>query len=172
MPDAADFAPTLRPAGLADAPAMAAILNGIIAEGDKTAIPGPVTEADIARYYLTGPDCRGCTLALIDGRPVGFQALASHYLLAHPGWADIGSFIAAPARGTGTGRALWAATRVLARSRGVPRLRAVIRSVNTGALAYYRACGFARPAVTLPAVTLPDDIDIPLPDRTVLFCDL
>lgn len=167
MPDSAALAPILRSAGLADAPAMAVILNGIIAEGDKTAIPGPVTEGDIARYYLTGPDCRGCTLALLGGHPVGFQALDSHYLRAHPGWADIGSFIAAPARGTGTGRALWAATRLLARRQGVPHLRAVIRSVNTGAQAYYRACGFARPAAPLP-----DEIDIPLPDRTVLFCDL
>lgn len=151
----------LRPAGPADAPAMAAILNAIIAEGDKTAVQGPVTEAQIAAWYLTGPDCRGCTLALAGGRAVGFQSLDVHHLPG-TGWADISSFIAAPARGTGAGRALWRETRALAR--GLAGLRAVIRSVNPGAIAYYTACGFAPPVAGLPAILT----DMPA-DRTVLL---
>ena len=163
MPDGAGTGLVLRRALPADAPAMAAILNAVIAEGDKTAIAGPLAAPAIADLFLTGPDCSGCTLALVGGQPVGFQALDVHYL-AGSGWADISSFVAADARGTGIGRGLWRATQALAGARGLTGLRAVIRSVNAGALAYYRACGFDRPTTPLPR-----GVDVRLEDRTLLF---
>lgn len=141
---------------------MAAILTAIIAEGDKTAIPGPLTPDDALNWFITGHDCRGCTVALADGRVLGFQALDDHYLKL-PGWADIGTFLAAAARGQGLGRVLWQVTQARARNAGIASLRAVIRRSNTDAQAYYRRCGFAE-GVALPATVT----GVPS-DRVVLF---
>lgn len=158
MPEASASGPRLRPATPADAPALAAILNGVIAEGDKTAIAGPVTARDLDAWYVSGPDALCCILAEAEDGPLGFQALERHHPLP-PGWADIATFVAAPARGRGVGPALWRATRASAGGLG---LRAVIRSLNGGAIAYYRGCGF-RPAGGVPAQVA----DVPA-DRTVL----
>lgn len=156
MPEGRGLA--LRPASPGDAPALAALLDAIIAEGDKTAIPGPMTAETFAAWFL-GPEALACTLAEEGGRVLGFQALDRHHLLP-PGWADISSFAAAPARGRGVGAALWQATRAAAGTLG---LRAVIRSTNSGAQAYYRAMGFRPPPADSPLARVPAD-------RTVLLC--
>jgi len=163
MPDASGGGPVLRPAQAGDLPAMAALLNAVIAEGDKTAFAGQMTPADMDRLFVTGPDARGCTLATAGDGILGFQALGADYL-AGTGWADISSFLAAAARGAGAGRALWGATRALARGQGLAGLRAVIRSVNAGAIGYYSACGFVPDPGGLPA-----GVAIALPGRTILY---
>lgn len=160
MPDPAG-ALILRPAGPGDLPAMAALLNAVIAEGDKTAFEGVMTPADMDRLFVSGPDARGCTLALEGDRLLGFQALNIEYLRGTR-WADISSFVSAGARGRGVGRVLWRATCDVAR--GIHGFRAVIRSVNPGALGYYGACGF----VPDPG-GLPDAVAIALPGRRVLY---
>ena len=141
---------------------MAALLNAVIAEGDKTAFQGHQTAGDINGLFVAGPDSCGCALALAENRLLGFQALSVEYLRG-TGWADISTFVTTGSRGTGTGRALWQATQAQARAQGLAGLRAVIRSVNSGAIAFYSACGFAPPKGDLP-----DGVAITLQDRTVL----
>lgn len=153
---------TLRPARASDLPAMAALLDAVIAEGDKTAFEGPMTAAQMDGLFLSGATCRGCMVALGDGRLLGFQGLDAQYMPG-TGWADISSFVAAEARGLGVGGALWQATRQDAAARGLNGLRAVIRSVNTGAQGYYRRCGFGPVAAPLP-----ESVALELPGRIVL----
>jgi RimJ/RimL family protein N-acetyltransferase len=82
----------------------------------------------------------------------GFQSL-SRYGDLPPGWADIGTFARQPR--TGTGSALFAATRTAARAAGIATLNATIRADNVGGLAFYRRLGFV-PYHTTPAVPLRD----------------
>ena len=162
MPERLGAGLTLRPARPADLPAMAALLEAVIAEGDKTAFEGPMTAERIDALFLSGATCCGCMVALDGEKLLGFQGLDAQYLQG-TGWADVSSFAAAAARGRGVGAALWLATRQAAESRGLRGLRAVIRAVNTGAQGYYRRCGFGAVTGTLPEGVVPD-----LPGRIVL----
>jgi L-amino acid N-acyltransferase YncA len=133
----------VRDAQVADAPAMASLLNRVVDEGDKTAIEHHLTERDVVEWFVTGPHARGCVVAL-DGadRVLGFQAVETFHDDLPEGWADIGTFVAAQARGTGVGHLLMTATLSRCREAGQRTLRAIIRSTNTGAIRYYRAMGF------------------------------
>lgn len=132
----------IRPATLADVPAMVALLNHIIAKGGTTAHEVPYSEAKFAGTYLTDEGAIACLVAEApDGGLLGFQVLG--YWPGLPdGWVDIGTFVAEAARGTGTGAGLFTATRELARARGDVAINATIRADNALGLAYYDRCGF------------------------------
>jgi len=129
-----------------DATALAALLNRVVDEGDKTAIHAHLDEADFRRWFIEGEHCLGCVVAeTADGEPVGFQAYERYHSDLPRGWADIGTFVDREARGAGVGRALFDATLDHALTTGTSVLRAVIRARNTQAIAYYRARGFHEP---------------------------
>ncbi len=130
----------VRPATAQDATALCALLNAIIATGGTTAHETPFTDDRFATHYITGPDVICCHLAWADGA-IGFQGLSSHPDLPD-GWADIGTFVAPPARGTGAGAALFAATRAFAQALGFTGLNATIRADNAPGLGYYARLGF------------------------------
>ena len=56
----------VRPATDADAPALADLLNAIIARGGTTSLEAPFTPERLARSYLTGPKVISC-FAAFDG---------------------------------------------------------------------------------------------------------
>ncbi len=132
----------IRPAALTDVPAMVILLNRIIAKGGTTAHEVPYTEDKFAQTYLTDDSAIACFLAEADDtRLLGFQVLG--YWPGLPqGWVDIGTFVAEHARGTGTGAALFAATKALTTVRGDVAINATIRADNALGLAYYDKCGF------------------------------
>jgi L-amino acid N-acyltransferase YncA len=132
----------IREAHQKDVPAMVALLNRIIAKGGTTAHEVPYSEDKFARTYLTDEGAIACFVAdAADGGLLGFQVLG--YWPGLPeGWVDIGTFVAEEARGTGTGAALFAATRALATARGDVAINATIRADNHLGLAYYDKCGF------------------------------
>lgn len=143
--DAARFgAIRVRHAEIDDADALAVVLNGVIAEGDKTAIDTPLTGAEFAEWFIVGPHCISCVVAVADdGGILGFQALERFHEDLPEGVADIATFVTAAGRGTGVGRSLFDATAaVVAGDVGQGGLRAVIRRSNEGAIRYYRAIGF------------------------------
>jgi len=133
----------VRPAEDADAPALATLLNAVIARGGTTALEQPFTPDRLAHAYLTGPDVF-CCFAAFDrdtGEALGFQTVVREEGVPE-GWGDIGTFARVGGTQRGIGTALFAATRERARELGLAGLNAEIRADNHGGLAFYRRMGF------------------------------
>lgn len=132
----------VRAAASSDAAALARVLGAIVDEGGRTAIEGHPSPAELDDWFVSGPHAVSCVVAELDGAVVGFQAVERFHALPD-GWADVGTFVSADARGLGVGRALLTASLAASDRAGVTRLRAVIRAVNVEAVAFYRAMGFS-----------------------------
>ena len=144
----------VRPGRVADAEALAAILNAIIARGGTTAHEVPFTPADLAGHYIDGPGVISCQVAEAGGQVLGFQSLGQHDGLP-PGWADIATFTRQDGKVPGAGSALMGATLAAARAAGLDAINATIRADNAGGLAFYRKMGFVQYGIS-PAVPLGD----------------
>ncbi len=137
-----------RPATGADAGAMCALLNAVIAEGGTTAHQRPFDEARLVGHYISPPRSVSCTVAEDGGAILGFQALEwcdpdwRGPGRLPPDWAVIASFVAPVQQGRGIGVALWAATIGAARAAGVRSIDATIRADNHAGLRYYGGLGF------------------------------
>ena len=131
----------LRPATPADAPAMAELLNAIIAIGGTTAHQHPFTADRMVVHYIGGPSVLSCILAEEAGRLLGFQGLERWEGLPD-GWADIGTFVAPGLQRGGVGAALMAATLAAARQAGIATINATIRADNAPGLGFYARHGF------------------------------
>ena len=121
----------LRPATPADAPAMADLLNRIIAIGGTTAHE---------HHYISGESVVCCHLAEDAAGLIGFQAV-EHYP-GRAGWGDIGSFVDPDRQRSGAGAALFAATEAACRAAGLVAINATIRADNAPGLGYYARRGF------------------------------
>jgi L-amino acid N-acyltransferase YncA len=145
----------VRPAARADAPALADLLNEIIAAGGTTAYETPFTPEAFADAHIDGP---GVITSMIaedgDGQPMGFQILLASDMLGS-GWGDIGTFARRGSTTRGIGSALFAATKAAAIAAGLKAINATIRADNTGGLAFYARMGFVDYAVAR-AVPLAD----------------
>jgi len=130
----------IRPALPADVPAMTTLLNEIIAFGGTTAHEEPFLHQGFRTHYLDGPDAFCCHLAQIGGQVLGFQVLGIYPFLP-AGWLDIGTFVAAAARGTGVGAALFGVTKAAAQGR-CRVINATIRADNAAGLGFYNRIGF------------------------------
>lgn len=139
----------IRPATRADAPAMADLLNAIIARGGTTAHRSPFSAERMAQDYIEPERKVSCVVAERGGQILGFQALEwsdPDWTGPNPlpaDWAFIATFVAIEAQGQGIGSRLFAATRTAARQAGVTGIDATIRRENAGGLAYYSRMGFA-----------------------------
>lgn len=133
----------VRPASDFDAPALAELLNAIIARGGTTALEQPFTPERLAQRYLTGPDVLCCFVAVdsATGEALGFQTLVREEHLPE-GWGDIGTFTRVGGTQRGVGTALFARTRERAGELGLVGLNAEIRADNAGGLAFYGRMGF------------------------------
>ena len=133
----------IRPVRPTDAPALAELLNAIIARGGTTALEEPFTADALDRAYLTGPDVVCCFVAAdrASGRLEGFQTLGRGDGLPD-GVGDIGTFARVDGTQRGVGSALFAATCAEARRLGLTGINATIRADNTGGLAFYGRLGF------------------------------
>lgn len=139
-----------------DAPALAELLNAIIAAGGTTALEEAFTAQALDAAYLTGPNVHCCVVAVdrASGRLEGFQTLGRMPGLADD-IGDIGTFARIDGTQRGIGSALFAATRARATALGLRAINATIRADNIGGLAFYAKRGFADHGVT-PAVPLKD----------------
>lgn len=132
---------SIRPALPDDVPDLVDLLNQIIAAGGTTAIEDVLTEAEFELWFLSGPDCVACHVAVTqDSSIAGFQALVTTSRLPD-GWVDVATFTRRP-RVAGVGSALFPLTRDYARSAGFTVINATIRADNAGGLAYYAKLGF------------------------------
>jgi L-amino acid N-acyltransferase YncA len=138
----------VRRATEADAPAMAELLNAIIAKGGTTAHRRPFSTERMVGHYVAAERGIHCAVADAGGAILGFQALdwpSPGWTGANPlavDWATIATFVAIGAQGRGVGQLLFAATLAAARRAGVRAIDATIRRENAGGLAYYGGLGF------------------------------
>jgi len=138
---------TILPARLEDARELAALINGVIAQGGTTAHEVPFTAESFAKYFLGGPDFISCFKAVDEsGTALGFQTMG-HDSHVPADWGDIGTFAKVGGVQKGVGSALFAATSRFARENNIPVINATIRADNTGGLAYYSKMGFVDYAV-------------------------
>ena len=127
----------IRPATPADAPAMTAILNAIIAIGGTTAHEAPKTEATVAEDYITSPDVLACSVAEDQGTLIGWQSVGWYH-----GNPEIGTFVQPGTQARGIGARLFALTCATLRAAGITYIIATIRADNVPGLAYYARIGF------------------------------
>ncbi|ARE40578.1 acetyltransferase, GNAT family [Rhodovulum sp. P5] len=124
------------------APAMAFLLNRVIAEGGSTAIEHPVTQDDMLTWMQDAPD-RSCWHVALSqaGDLAEFQWAEPHPGLPRDA-ADIASFVCADHRQRGTGTELFQLTQAACRAHGYRWINAAIRSDNAGGLRFYARLGF------------------------------
>ena len=127
----------IRPATPADAPAMTAILNAIIAIGGTPAQEAPKTEATVAEDYITSPDVLACSVAEDQGTLIGWQSVGWYH-----GNPEIGTFVQPGTQARGIGARLFALTGATLRAAGITYIIATIRADNVPGLAYYARIGF------------------------------
>ncbi len=146
---------SLRPARDGDAGELSGLLNQIIAVGGTTAHETPLTDVTFREHFLAGRDHLSCQVAENDdGLLLGFQSLERNANLP-AGWGDIATFARLQPKVPGVGRALFAATRMVAKDLGLVAINATIRADNTSGLGYYGKMGFQDYAVK-PGVPLSD----------------
>ncbi len=136
----------VRPATERDAPALADIINRIIAAGGTTAHVTLFSPERMQRHYIDPERKISCMVAQAsDGAVLGFQSLVwpdDEGAQFPDGWAIIASFVDPDGAGRGVGRSLFAATVAAARAAGVNTIDATIRADNAGGLAFYGRLGF------------------------------
>lgn len=135
---------TVRDATPADAEAIVAILNPIIAAREYTAFDTPFS-VDAERAYLECFPARGVwKVAMLDDHLVGFQVLEpfATYTHAFDHVGTLGTYVDLSRRRQGVARRLFAATFDAARARGYEKIFTFVRQDNAAALAAYLAQGF------------------------------
>lgn len=148
--------PAVRPATPTDAPVLAGLVAGLMADEGKTNAPPtpeqladwlagepPMVEVLLAEKVSggeTGGDAR-------DRGALGYLAFYRAFSLFRPGPVMLveNVYVVAQARGTGVGKRLLAAAARTALARGWGRLELNVAADNAGAEAAYRALGFTAP---------------------------
>lgn len=140
----------LRPAGLADARDIAALIAEVTAAGAGGPDGTPPDTVALRDWLATAPPRAARHVAeTAAGRILGLQWIAPASDL--PGdWAEIATFVAAGRQRLAIGSALLDRSRAAARARGFTVLHARVRADNDGALVYYRAQGFEPIATEAP----------------------
>jgi L-amino acid N-acyltransferase YncA len=149
----------IRPVAAADAPALASLLNEIIARGGTTAFQRSFTPQRLAEFMLVGRSVICCFVAEeSDGALGGFQSLVrSEHLPNDVG--DIATFSRVGRTQKGIGSQLFAATRAEARRQRPTAINATIRADNFGGLVFYNRLGFTDHSIDR-AVPLLDGTEI------------
>ena len=127
----------LRRPTAADAPAMARLLNEIIAIGGTTAHQHPKSAEAVREDYIDGPDVSTSVLAEDQGRIIGFQSVGLWL-----GEMHIGTFVQPGLQAKGVGAAMFVETCAQARAAGLREIHAAIRADNVPGLAFYKRIGF------------------------------
>ena len=132
----------IRLVAVADAPALAGLLNEIIARGGTTAFQRPFTPQRLAESMFMGRSVICCFVAEErDGGLRGFQSLVRSEDLPND-IGDIATFSRVGQTQKGIGSQLFAVTQAEARRQGLTAISATIRADNVGGLAFYSRLGF------------------------------
>jgi len=145
----ADAKPLVRPGALDDAPGVARLINAVIAEGAPVLLTGPFSDEE-ERDFLEAIPARGGFHVAEAREPVDpLRIVAAQVFVpyaddmpAHDHVAVVGTWVAAPWRRHGLGRALSERTFALARERRFTKVFTDVRADNTDSLAFHLAMGF------------------------------
>ena len=148
----------VRQATLDDAAAIAAVLNGVIAEGNLTIFETPFsTEAEKRFIGALGPRS-ALHVAENDGDILGVQSVdqlsAVSRSVDHV--ATIGTWLRSDARGRGIGRMLFDESVAFAGLKGYTKIVIQVLAANERALRFYRRLGFVDIGVARKHVRLSD----------------
>jgi dephospho-CoA kinase len=137
-------APQIRPGGPDDADGVRTVLNAVVREGGWTILDRTFTVAQERAFLAALPPRARLTLAQIGNVVVGFQISEPYLRVTHTmdHVATLGSYVLAPLRGRGVGRAMCQATFAAARALGFAKLVIQIRADNPAAQAFYVGQGF------------------------------
>jgi len=128
---------------LGDAAGVAAVLNGVIAEG-HTALAGHFSpEAELAFLQSIGPRSE-LFVAEVGGQIGGFQVIEPFvaYTPTMDHVCQLATYVQAGLRGRGIGQRLAQTTFAFARAYGYEKAVIFVLAANQGGLAYYRGLGF------------------------------
>ena len=136
----------VRDVTVADAEALVAIVNPIIAARTYTVLDSAYT-VDEERAFIAAFPTRGIwkiAVRTADGGAVGYQMLQpfADYTHAFDHVGTLGTYVDLTQRRQGIATALFAATLPAARAKGYEKLFTFVRADNPAALATYRAQGF------------------------------
>jgi L-amino acid N-acyltransferase YncA len=134
----------IRRATVGDAESIAAILNGVIAEGNLTVFERPFS-AEEEREFISSLGARSVLhVAEVGGKCAGVQSvdLFSPWIASLTHVATMGTWVAPEARGRGLGRALFKESLSFARSNGYSKIVVQVLANNDRALRFYRGQGF------------------------------
>jgi L-amino acid N-acyltransferase YncA len=142
---------TIRLGSPADAAGMAALLNGVIAEGSPVLLTGGFTD-EAERAFLEEMPARGGFHVAEAGGGDGHAApviVAAQVFVpyapgmpAHDHVAEMGTWVCAGWRRRGVAGSLWEHTLAALRSRRFSKVFTDIRADNLDSLAYHLAIGF------------------------------
>lgn len=131
----------IRPATLADAPAISVLLQELVAAGKRTS---RADEDFVRTHYIEGGLL--CSVAEEEGEILGLQSLkraeAGNLYATPEGWGIIGTHVSPRAARKGVGRGLFAASRAAAEAAALPAIEAYIQRGNAEGQGYYDAMGF------------------------------
>jgi L-amino acid N-acyltransferase YncA len=134
----------VRLAGQDDAEGIAAVLNAVVREGDRTAIDRTFTPAEERAFLRRLPARAFLVIAKLGNVVVGFQVIEPYaaYTGAMNHVATIGTYVVDVARRYGVAAAMSEMTFEHALLSGFEKLVAAIRSDNDVALKFYERMGF------------------------------
>lgn len=137
-------APILRLGTPADAEGVVTVLNSVVAEGGSTVLDRTVTVAQERAFLLHRPSRALLVVALVGNVVAGFQIVEPYalYTGAMDHVATLGSYVLAPVRGQGLGRAMSAFSFAEARKAGFEKVVISVRADNPAAQAFYTGLGF------------------------------
>ncbi|HVS29151.1 MAG TPA: arsinothricin resistance N-acetyltransferase ArsN1 family A [Solirubrobacteraceae bacterium] len=132
----------VRPAGAADAPAIARIYNQGIEDGQAT-FETALREPDDVTSWIADVERRPLVVAERDGDVVGWARVGRYsYRRFYEGVGEYAVYVERGERGAGAGRLLLDALLPEARRRGYYKLVGLLFSDNEATLALARRCGF------------------------------
>ena len=137
-------APHIRRGTVEDADGIRTVLNAVVREGGLTILDRTFSVAQERAFLAALPPRAHLTLALMGNVVVGFQIIEPYlrYTRAMDHVATMGSYLIAPVRGRGVGRAMSEATFAAARELGFNKLAISVRADNRAAQAFYARLGF------------------------------
>lgn len=151
---------TIRRATVDDAPAIATVLNGVIAEGNLTAFDQPFSVEQEREFIKTLGLRSALHLADENGTTLGVQSIdeLSPWASSMSHVATLGTWLTPRARGRGIGRMLFRESVAFARANGYTKIVIQVLAVNSRALGFYRSLGFRDIGVARKHVKLADTL--------------
>ena len=135
---------SIRKATVDDAPAVAAVINAVIAEGRYTLFDRPFSDEEERTFIASLGDRSVLHVAVAHDSIIGVQCVDRFATFADSvsHIAHIGTWLLPEVRGEGVGKQLWSQSLAFARNHGYRKAVISVLAHNERALRFYRSVGF------------------------------